>query len=467
MKKAILKLVSLLIAASMLLTFAACGSSGTASERQDTKQTTANETGKNSNSGETDKAAGEKTKISVYHMYVDSYMGVEGINFRDLIKKFPADNSDIEIQEEKVAHDIYMTKIQTLGASSDLPEVFTALPPMQQTFANSKSIIEMDSILDADKTWKESFIDGAFDDHTYKGKILAMPYTSLLSHILYWNKDIFNKCGIDKFPETLDEFKDAVVKIKAKGYVPLACGNKGKDPLASTIMPGLVFRYLDTDWYNSVRENKGAKFTDPEYIKAIDTLGELIKLGMFNSDLNSIDNNQAKLNYYAKGKAAMFIWGSWSVSQMIAEVPKEILGATEMAMIPPQAGKKELSKLCPGGTGWGWCISSKATGKKLDAAVKFLKVMTSKELQTKILDGGSLTAVKVKATDPSKLDPFFNKFLDFRNSVKMVPCPEIQLSALYVDASYTGYQNFSAGGIASKQLAEQLQKAMDEAAKVK
>lgn len=455
MKKVFLKFVALLAVISMVLSFVACGAG----------DQTSNQTSKESSANSTSASKTDKTKISVYHMYVDSYMGIEGVLFRDLIKQFPSDNPDVEIVEEKVAHDIYMTKIQTLGASNDLPEVFTALPPLQQTFANNQSIITLNEILDKDSAWKDSFIDGAFDDHTMGDKILAVPYTSLLSHILFYNKDIFSKCGIDKFPSTLDEFKDAVVKIKAKGYVPLACGNKGKDPLASTIMPGLVFRYLNTDWYNSVRENKGAKFTDPEYVKAIDTLGELIKLGIFNSDLNSIDNTQARLNYYAKGKAAMFVWGSWAVSQMIADVPKDILDQTEMAMIPAQTSKPELASLCPGGTGWGWCISSKATGTKADMAVKFLKAMTSKELQTKILDGGSLTAVKVTATDPSKMDPFFNKFLAFRNSVKMVPCPEIQLSALYVDASYTGYQNFSAGSITSQQLAEQLQKAMDEASK--
>lgn len=462
MKKVFLKIVAFLVATGLILTCVACGTGGQTSS-QATKESSTNGTSRNE--AGTSNAPAEKTKISVYHMYVDSYMGIEGMLFRDLIKQFPVDNPNVELTEEKVAHDIYMTKIQTLGASNDLPEVFTALPPLQQTFANNKSIIELNGILDADSAWKDSFIDGAFDDHTVGGKILAIPYTSLLSHILFYNKDIFNKCGIDKFPGTLDEFKDAVVKIKAKGYIPLACGNKGKDPLASTIMPGLVFRYLNTDWYNSVRESKGAKFTDPEYIKAIDTLGELIKLGMFNSDLNSIDNTQARLNYYAKGKAAMFVWGSWVISQMIADVPKDILEQTEMAMIPSQAGKQDLASLCPGGTGWGWCISSKATGNKLDTAVKFLKGMTNKDIQTKILDGGSLTAVKVTATDPAKLNPFFNKFLAFRDSVKMVPCPEIQLSALYVDASYTGYQSFSVGGVTSQQLAEQLQKAMDDAAK--
>jgi ABC-type sugar transport system, periplasmic component len=463
MKKTFFKLITLFVIMGLLLACVACGNSGQAPDTS--KASTVANTNAASASGTTNSEPAEKVKMSVYHMYVDSYMGVEGVLFRDLIKQFPIDNPNVELTEEKVAHDIYMTKIQTLGASNDLPEVFTALPPLQQTFSSSGSILELNNILDSDSEWKGSFIDGAFDDHTVGGKILAIPYTSLLSHILFYNKDIFTKCGIDKFPSTLDEFRDAVVKIKAKGYIPLACGNKGKDPLASTIMPGLVFRYLDTTWYNSVRENKGAKFTDPEYIKAIDKLGELIKLGLFNSDLNSIDNTQARLNYYAKGKAAMFVWGSWVISQMIADVPKEILDQTEMAMIPPQVGKTELGTLCPGGTGWGWCISSKATGGSLDMAAKFLKAMTSKELQTKILDGGSLTAVKVTATDPAKLDPFFNKFLAFRDSVKMVPCPEIQLSALYVDASYTGYQDFSAGGITSKQLAEQLQKAMDDAGK--
>ena len=142
MKKTFLRLVVSLVALSMLFSLAACGSSdGTDKSSGDANSSGVSDTAKGS-------APAEKTKISVYHMYVDSYMGIEGVEFRNLIKQFPIDNPDIEIDEQKVAHDIYMTKIQTLGASNDLPEVFTALPPLQQTFIKNQSRRESYPLLD-------------------------------------------------------------------------------------------------------------------------------------------------------------------------------------------------------------------------------------------------------------------------------------------------------------------------------
>ncbi|BBH23070.1 hypothetical protein Back11_44150 [Paenibacillus baekrokdamisoli] len=462
-KQTLGKLVTTFLTFSLIFALAACG--GTNNKESSPAASEPASSGASESSSGSEAAPKEKVKLKLYYQYGEDVMAAEAVNFRDTIKRFQEENPDIDFSAEIISPSIYMTKIQTLAAANDLPDIFPALPSMQQAFSKNNLIADLTPIFEKDAEWKNGFIPGAFDDQTYAGKIYGVPYESLISTVLYWNKDIFAKSGIDHFPNNLDEFKEAITKLKANGYIPMAMGNKTKDPLASTFMPGLVFRYMDRAWYDSVREGTGAKFTDPEYVKAIDMLGELIKLGIFNKDMNSIDGMQAMQSHYYTGKAGMIISGSWMISSMIAQMPKEILDNTEFSTLPPQTSKPELGNIAPGGTGWGYVVNANVTGAKLDAAVKFLKMLTSKEAGEKIINAGSLTAINVTPKDPSKLPPFFVKFLEFRKNVKPAPVPEIQFSGSYVEASYTSFQEYSVGGLSSAKLAEKLQAAMDKSAK--
>lgn len=449
-------LIMVLVFAMIAMAFVACQTSAPAG----TDDAVADDAG--ADDAGADDAEEEPVVITMNHMYVDSFTNIDGIAFNELVERFQEENNVI-IEVESVGHDIYMTKIQAAGASEELPTIFTALPSLQQAFSEAGLIHELGAILEEDPEWRDSFLPGVFSDHTSNdGSIWAMPYISLLSHVVYYNEEILEECGITSFPETLEDFKAMIPKIIEKGYVPVACGNKGKAYLPACIQVGLVYRFIDPEWYKSLRTGTGAKFTDPEYIEAIDTLRELIDIGMFNEDLNSIDQPQAKAQYYGEGKAAMFISGSWEVSSFVTDIPREVLDATEYAMIPAPADSPENSNYCPGGTGWGWCISSSAEGKELEYAIKFLKEMSGLQVQTQIINNGGEVIIDVSPTDPGALDPFVLKYLDFKSSVELVGNPEIQLSPLYVDASYTGYQSFSAGTIDSAEMAQMLQDAIEK-----
>ncbi len=398
----------------------------------------------------------------MYHMYVDSYNAVEAVEFRNSIEQFKTEHPDLDFQVEQVASDIYVTKLQTVAASDDLPNIFCTLSSHQQTFSTSGQILSLNTYLDAEPDWKDSFVGGAFDDQTIGDQVYGIPFENLLCHVLYWNRDIFEKCGITSFPTSMEEFKEAVQKLLDKGYTPIAIGNKAKAPLSSVVAPGVVFRYVSKDWYQDLKNGGTAKFTDSEYIEAVEALGSLIDMGAFNADMNSLDGSpMARAQYYYTGKAAMHIDGSWSVSSMINECPKEILDVTEIATIPGPADKSQYAKQIPSGTGWGWSVASKASDEQISASVEFLKLITSKETHQKIIDGGSISAVNVEPTAGADLHPLFLKFLALRSDSELVPTPEIQLSSVYVDASYTGYQDFSIGTLTAEQLAQKLQKALE------
>lgn len=454
MKKGLSKPLCLVLSAAILVAMAACNSSTPSAS--DTSATSADVSVATSS---------ERIKLAMLDMKTEEAVkgSVEGLVYREAVNSFKAENPNLQLEEEVISHEVYETKVKTLAAANELPDIFEALPSFMKQFYDNDQILDLKPLMAADSEWGSRFPDGSLGDMTFGENVLATPRVAIANHVILWNTEIFKKCGIEKFPANSDEFKVAVKTLKDNGYIPLACGNKGKYLISSQIMPGILFKFASADWYESLKNNKGAKFTDPAPLAAITYLDELMKMGLFNEDVNSIEPQQARALYYDE-KAAMCLEGSWVISNFINETTQDIRDKTDITIFPQVADKPELANQIVGGQGWGSVLSSRLKDKPLALACDFLKRLTSPEAQGKLVEGGSLAVVENALYDKSKLDPFFNEFLSMYNSyTTIVGCPEVQLSVDYMDASYTGYQELSIGSITPQQLAEKLQAAQEAA----
>ena len=80
------------------------------------------------------------------------------------------------------------------------------------------------------------------------------------------------------------------------------------------------------------------------------------------------------------------------------------------------------------------------------------------------MENGLIGVAKDIPYDESKLHPFYLKFLnEVAKYDTVVGCPEVQLSAEYMDASYVGYQELSIGAVTPEDLAQSLQDAHESA----
>jgi raffinose/stachyose/melibiose transport system substrate-binding protein len=432
--------------------------------------TTSGESAATSSSAEAaSNSSQDDQKLVIMHMFTDELVeqnNAEAIVFQDAIKRFKESHPDVEVEEEQISQNAgYESKIKTLAAANELPDVFEALPSMMSTFYDNGQVMDLAPVLEEDAEWKDTFTNGAFGDFTFGDKVLGAPRCAIVNHVLYWNKDIFNKCGLTEFPKDSDEFLEDVKILKENGYIPLASGNKGKYMIASQVMPGILFKFVSNDWYESLKNYEGASFEDEDALAAISYMDELMKAGMFNDDVNSIDEFQARQLYYS-GKAAMYVEGSWSVSSFITDCDAAVKDNTEMTVFPPVKGKEDLANQMVSGQGWGMALNSNLSDTKKQLAIDFLKELTSPEIQGEGVEKGLLSVIKDTPYDESKIDPFYQKFLDLYNSMDTkVGCPEVQLSTAYMDASYNGYQEMSVGSITPEELAKELQQAHESAKK--
>lgn len=405
----------------------------------------------------------EKQKLVIMHQWTDEFVeqnDAEAVAVHDSIERFKEKHPDVEVVVETVSQNAgYESKIKTLAAANELPSVFSALPSMMSTFYDNGQVMDLSSTLETEKDWYDTFAMGAFGDYTMGDKILGVPRCAIVNHVLYWNEEIFKECGIEKFPENADEFLEAVIALKAKGYIPMSSGNKGKYTISSQVMPGILFKFVSNEWYEKLKNYDGASFEDPEAVAAIEYMQKLMEAGLFNEDVNSIDEFQGRELYYS-GKAAMYVECSWSVASFIKDTEQDLRDKTSMTIFPAVTGKEDLDSQMVTGQGWGFAVNANLSEDEKMLAVEFLKEMTSNETQAKGVESGSLSILKEVSYDESKLDPFYKEFLDLYNSKEIrVGCPEVQLSTAYMDASYTGYQELSIGNITAVELAAKLQEA--------
>lgn len=379
--------------------------------------------------------------------------------YRKAVDLWLKNNPNVELKEESISHEVYETKIKTLAAANELPDIFMALPTYMKSFYDNGQIIDLRPIIEADAEWNDRYVAGSLGDYEYGDVILGAPRIAIYNSLILWNKAIFAECGYDSFPKTAEEFKDCVAALKEHGYIPMACGNKGQYAISSQNMPGILFKFCSKDWYQKIRNHEDASFTDEAPVAAITYLDELMKLGLFNEDVNSLEQSQARQLYYS-GKAAMAAEGSWIIGNFINETTQDVLDKTEITVFPVTEAHPEYAGQIVGGQGWGLSLNANLTGEKLAAAADFLKTFTDPSIQAFAVEGGMVGIAKDIPYDASKLHPFYQKFL---NSVSaydtVVGCPEVQLSAEYMDASYVGYQELSIGAVTPEELAQSLQAA--------
>ena len=398
----------------------------------------------------------DSVTLTMMNFFVNENATGKVVAYHHAMDKFRAGYPDIVIDEEILGHDSYQPKIKTLAAANELPDLFLIKGSMVSTFVENGLINPMNEILDKDTGWNNSFVEGAFDDFKMGNDIYGIPMRMTSTHVIYYNKEIFDECGIKSFPATWDEFKSVITKLKDKGYTPIALGNKAKWPAESCILSALGDRFTGTDWFRSIRDRKGAKFTDTEFVNALTAMQELAQMDAFNSDMNSIETNQQKA-MYCNRKAGMFIEGGWAVSALNNMASSEIIDATEVAIFPAVEGGNGDSMAVSGGAGWAYGISSKVQGEKKAAAVSLLKTLTSMDTARVCIENNEMPATIVESYDKSKVSSLFNKYVELISGTKFVPVYDVQLTPPVIEVMNSGLQELLIDVITPLDLAKKIQ----------
>ncbi|MBZ4644580.1 MAG: putative extracellular solute-binding protein family 1 [Clostridia bacterium] len=433
------RIISLLVAVMMTVGFVGCGS-------KQTTETPKTETQK------TEEA--KKVKISLWHSFVGADQRAKLME--DLMNEFRTKYPDIEVDEQKIPHDQYKTKLKTQAAAGQLPDTFIIWPnAMTKEFVKANLLADINDLISKNPEWRNGFVDKAIDEFTVDGKTYSAGIGVSVTSIAYYNKALFDKYNLT-YPKNYEELKNVIKVFNQNGIIPIALGNKAKWPLQSSIFSTLADRQTGTEWLKNVLAKKDAKFTDPQFIAALNKVKELTDLGAFNKDYNSVDEVQVR-DYFYKGQAAMMITGSWALPDIIGKVPADLKQNIELTVLPAFEDGDGDPNVVSGVSSTGVAINAKVTPEQKEAAGKLIMHLTNKEAQEKYTIYSVPVSYKNVKMDESKLDPLYVKLVKLIEKYPLVTVYDSALNSEQTEIINNGLQAIMIGQQKPEELAKALQ----------
>ena len=387
-------------------------------------------------------------KFTLFHFHEEDGGGTSKA-FWNAAHKFMEENPNVEIDFQFTDSNNYQEKLTALMAGDELPDIWLTKGDMLPTFADAEVIQAADQYISADEDWAAAYVDGAFADTTYDGTQWGVPFQA-----------IFEECCIDGWPETWTDLLEDCAKIKEAGYTPIAMGNKDQWLAESAVFNTYAYKYIDQDWFNSLANNEGAKFTDEAFVRALEGFQNIAQY--FNDDMNSINQDEMYSLYYDK-KAAMYFNGAWSVGTMIQNCPEDVLATTHVGLMPAVEGESGTKYDTAAGAGWNYVINTSVQDENLTAALAFLKAVTTGEYADDALQQGFISAAKTSDDlDMSSLAPLFAEYYELAaqmNNCSIFDCvlpAEVGSGVLYADT-----QQLIAGSMTAEDMAADCQATLE------
>lgn len=406
-------------AATLATTLAGCTSGTTASKAASSAKssTTANSTASTS--------AGNlayKGEISLMHYSTsEESQGNGGSDgFRTMISQWQSAHPDIKLKQTVIANADYKTQIATQAAAGDLPDVFLLQGMNTKAWAKQGLVLDMTDIIKK-SPYYSNYNTGYFTPFTDKGKLYGLPaLTGGTCTVVMYDKAAWKKAGFSSFPTTWDDVKKANTYFKANGYKEtVAFGNGGKWQINSDFLAVTGDRFTGPKWFQSIIDKGGAKFTDPEFVKALTFTRDIFKSGIFNNNFNSITNEDAR-EYYISGETPSYIGGNWDVSYIQATLKSnkndKLYNNTGFAVLPQPAGATGDQNSQNIGLGYAVSLNSKLANDKdkLAAAVDFSEYVTGPDFANFVVKKYALGGLtKVDKVDLSKFDQFTKDFYNY------------------------------------------------------
>ncbi len=320
----------------------------------------------------------------------------------DMIEKA---NPGMKVETTIVPWNEITKTVQIALQSGDMYDVFMSWGGQIAGYNQIGALYDLTPALDADKSWKDSFVnESALSTYSANGKILGLPFRGTGVFVVY-NKTLFDEKGYT-VPTTQEELVTLMDKMIADNIVPFSLPGKPngfqvsamRDRLTNyfALEAGVINdpdRLIDRklEWNGILA--KGAQQTKDWYEK-----------GYFGKNPFSIEREEAQSVFFKGGSGMLFCNNNELLDlRKLCDEFKIDIGS----FVLPKPEK--ATELLFGDASYGDGFAVYSQTKAPDAAVAFMKGLTSLEVQT-LWANEAYSAMCVKGISYS--DPLLQQFCD-------------------------------------------------------
>lgn len=284
----------LVTALALMLAFGILSACGSANNEEKT-----NESNGSKNAAED---AAKDVTLNVMHFMIEKPK-VEA--FEKMTEAFSAKHPNIKFNIEIVASDKYNDALKMKIAGGDVPDIMFGRPNTMIDFLESGVFMDI-----TDESFAQKINKTYIPNVSYKERVYGLPLDLMTNGVIY-NKDLFEQAGV-VVPMTWTEFVAACEQLKAKGITPFAGAFQQGVSYISYLYPDIFGSTLKRNPSFPAQLISGEKkWTDLQDIRGLlDRVSTMMPY--LNEDYRDIDYEKS-LQYFATGKAAMTVIGSFAI----------------------------------------------------------------------------------------------------------------------------------------------------------
>lgn len=337
----------------------------------------------NKSSGEETK---EKTKLTLWHIQTSTAADV----IKGSAKRFMEANPEYDVEVVDMTNDSYKQKLAMAMSSNQTPDIFIQWGGSGLIdYVNSGKIADLTEFMNKDN-YKDKFIDAGINQCSYNGKIYAVPVENVSVAGFFYNKDVFDKYGLEE-PKTIADLETICAKLKENGVAPFALANATKWT-GSMYYMYLATRYGGLEPFANAAAGNGS-FENEAFEYAGNKIQDWVNKGYFNEGFNGMDDDsgQSRQLLY-KGDAAMDLMGSWFTGTVLGENP-DFIDKLGFFPFPALESSKADQTLCAGTIGDNlYSISEQCKDK--EGAFKLIQSLLDDQALTERKDLGKIIPLK-------------------------------------------------------------------------
>jgi multiple sugar transport system substrate-binding protein len=232
--------------------------------------------------------------------------------FEDMIAQYEDKYPEVTVEYITVPAADFQTKLQTMIASNNTPDVFYLAPENVMPFADSGIIadlsqyVEDNELFEADNVWQKALDMYRYDGTTPgEGAYYGLP-KDIGPFALAYNKDLFDAAGITApepgDPWTWDEF------VAAAKTLTTGSGDEKVYGSAPYSLESAVWSN-GGDWLNA--DHTEVTVTDPEFVEALQWVADLSLVeGVVPT--SEEESSLPSFQRFMEGKTAMMGVGPWN-----------------------------------------------------------------------------------------------------------------------------------------------------------
>ena len=313
---------------------------------------------------------------------------------------FDRENPDIRIIREDEFEEPYHHAVEAYSAAGQLPDVIFAWPSGRSTTLHTQRLLkDLGPLIQRDglaQYYTPVALDPAGQIAGYLGII---PRGMTATNAFFVNMEVLNAVGLQP-ARTYSELRAQVPILRAAGYDTILMANESTWVMQSCLFSVVAGRFMGEGWEQRIHSGQ-ARFTDPDFVAALDFIRRMYDDGVLSRATISIDYGSGA-GLFATNTAAYFIDGDWRTGDFTTDP------TTGQALISPDRQRNFHITVFPEidlpgvhfnrsntvvlATGWGMNANIPSGSAKEEAAWRLIKWLSGREVQTFFIEAGTFSS---------------------------------------------------------------------------